>query len=155
MAPHISIILQFGGSKVDESENKLHDIASASDPPAEEFGQPGKWLEIDGETIVGVHSHRCNSELTWVKYEGDDDVAPGCLWKENKIVKPKLEMNEEQLQAAARLHITDVYPVWKQLNIMRSGDQKEIDKMGRFIDAVRKWSNDPKAKMTDLKNIKP
>ena len=138
-----------------KTDNDSHDVTDIPDVLEEDVEEIGQWLEIDGETIVGVHSHRCQSELIWIKYEGDDEVMPGYQWKKNKIVQPKVEIDEEQLRAAARKHISDTYPLWKQLNILREGDQKRIEKMGRFIDATRIWSNDPKAKITELKKIKP
>ena len=138
-----------------EKKDNLHDATGTPDVSDEALEEAGQWLEIDGEAIVGVHSHRCQSGLTWVKYEGDEEVRPGYQWKKNRIVQPKVEISEEQLRLAARKHITDVYPVWRQLNILREGDQKEIEKMGRFIDATRTWSNNLKAKIDDLQKIKP
>lgn len=138
-----------------KEKKKLNDAIDAPGVLGESIIETGKWLEIDGETIVGVHSHRCLSALTWVKYEGDEQVRPGDQWVKNRIVKPKVEINEDQIRFAARKHITKVYPVWKQLNIIRDGNEKKIEKMSSFIDAIRKWSNNPKAKIDDLQNIKP
>jgi hypothetical protein len=121
----------------------------------EDFEEPGRWLEIDGETIIGIHSHKCQSELTWVNYKGGGDVKLGDLWKNNKIVSPKIEIDEEQIRLSASKHIARAYPVWKQLNVLREGDPKKIEKMSRFIDATRRWSNDPKAKIKGLDKIKP
>jgi hypothetical protein len=133
-----------------KTKDSLHGAAGMPD-----IEETGRWLEIAGDTIVGVHNHRCQSELTWVRYEGDDEVRLGYQWKKNKIVKPKVEINDEQLRAAARQHITNAYPTWKQLNLLREGDQRKIEKMSRFIDAIRRWSNHPKADIADLKKIKP
>lgn len=37
--------------------------------------------------------------------------------------------------------IRSVYPEYKQLNILRSGNQEQINKMNMFINAVRAWAN--------------
>ena len=28
------------------------------------------WLEIDGDTIIGTHSDKCESSAMWVEYDG-------------------------------------------------------------------------------------
>ena len=139
----------------DYAEDDMDVAAAAPEVAEDEIEEPAQWLEIDGETIVGVHSYRCQSELVWGKYEGEEEVMPGQLWKNNKVVQPKVEYTAEDVQAAATQHINEVYPTWKQLNILREGNKNEIDKMGQFIDAVRAWSNKPKVKIEDLKKIKP
>ena len=52
-------------------------------------------------------------------------------------------------------HIAKFYPVWKQLNVIRSGDAAEIQKMGVFIDACRDWSSQIEPKFADLVQIEP
>lgn len=37
--------------------------------------------------------------------------------------------------------IRSVYPEYKQLNVLRSGDTTAISKMNTFIEAVRSWAN--------------
>ncbi len=37
--------------------------------------------------------------------------------------------------------IRSVYPEYKQLNVLRSGDSVAINKMNTFIDSVRAWAN--------------
>jgi hypothetical protein len=37
--------------------------------------------------------------------------------------------------------IRAAYPEYKQLNILRSGNTVDINKMNTFIDAVRSWAN--------------
>jgi len=43
--------------------------------------------------------------------------------------------------AKCAAHIESHYPIYRQLNIMRCGEPKEIARMGAFIDACRAWSN--------------
>lgn len=139
------------------ADDYMAGAAAASEFEEEDIDEAGLWLEIDGETIIGVHNYRCESDLTWIKYEGEggEDIMPGQLWKNNKVVVPTVEFTAEDIQAAATQHINEAYPTWKQLNIIREGNKEEIDKMSRFIDAVRDWSNKPKAKIENLKKIKP
>lgn len=139
-------------------ENIKKELPEGAATPEESDGkmeEMGRWLEIDGETIVGVHSHRCQSELIWVKYEGDDEVSAGWLWKDNKVVQPEMVVTKEHLKLAAGRKITETYPIWKQLNILRDGDSKKIEKMAHFIDSVREWSDSADASMSDLDAIQP
>ena len=112
------------------------------------------WLEIDGDTIVGVHSEEGTSPLQWVAYEGT--ASPGDRWTDNKVI-PAVDDTppEEVRRRAARLRISEVYPEWRQLNILRSGTRKEIARMGKFLDACRAWSNDPNAPEEALAAIQP
>lgn len=52
-------------------------------------------------------------------------------------------------------HIAKFYPMWKQINVVRSGNAAEIQKMGAFIDACRNWSNQSDPKLEDLTQIAP
>ncbi|GLS26151.1 hypothetical protein [Marinibactrum halimedae] len=63
----------------------------------------------------------------------------------------KLELNERR--RLARERIVSKYPVFKQMNIMRSGDEKEIEKMGKYIDEYRAWSNDHSRGIEELEKI--
>ena len=58
-------------------------------------------------------------------------------------------------QRAANAHIEAVYPLWQQLNILREGDPKNIARMGKFIDATRRWSNRTQSTLRQLDKIVP
>ena len=125
------------------------------------------WLEIEQDTIVGVHNVQGQSDLQWVEYQGNDDPNPGDRFKKGKVIPIRPEhpqsltaLSEEQLAEGrkrwrAQQHIVAVYPDWQQLNILRAGDPQAIQRMGRFIDAVRAWSNDPKSTEPALQKITP
>lgn len=112
------------------------------------------WLEIDGGTIVGVHSERCVSELEWVEFDGE--ANPGDGWVDGKLIPAQEDIAPEDLRRRqARAHILEYYPEWRQLNVLRAGDSEAIATMGKFIDACRNWSNDPAADPADLAAIQP
>ena len=52
-----------------------------------------------------------------------------------------VEWDLEDINYIAGEKIRSVYPEYKQLNILRSGIQTDIDKMNTFIDLVRTWAN--------------
>ncbi|MFB9160359.1 hypothetical protein [Chromobacterium violaceum] len=52
-------------------------------------------------------------------------------------------------------YIVQTYPLWRQVNIMREGSPAERDAMSAFINACRKWSNDPKPDPFALTRIQP
>ncbi|QOZ83188.1 MULTISPECIES: hypothetical protein [Chromobacterium] len=52
-------------------------------------------------------------------------------------------------------HINRQYPVWQQLNILRSGSIEEQARMGKFIDACRDWSNGEQPDPAELERIQP
>jgi hypothetical protein len=52
-----------------------------------------------------------------------------------------IEWEPEDINYIAGLKIKSVYPEYKQLNILRTGNQEEIDNMNTFIEAVRAWAN--------------
>lgn len=45
------------------------------------------------------------------------------------------------VNAEAQRRIESRYPIWRQMNILRSGDAVGIEAMGRFIDAIRAASD--------------
>lgn len=61
---------------------------------------------------------------------------------------------ERYLQAAAEGKILSAYSIQQQLNILRRGDVKEVEKMGRFIDAVLSWRNSARPDFVELEKIK-
>lgn len=109
------------------------------------------WLEVDtDESIIGVHSHECVSDDMWVETD-ELDVMPGDYWVDGKLKRnrpEKIELSEAEeneiiRRQAASKEIKLKYPEWKQINILRKGDDDEIKIMGGFIDSVRAWSNSP------------
>ncbi len=121
------------------------------------------WLEVDRHhAIVGLHSHRCESEHTWVEAkEIPMDAMPGDQWINGKFVRVATKKTKTQKQEAQRNErrqvaykvITRHYPEWQQLNILRGGDAEKIKNMGHFIDAVRAWSNAPSVPEKKLQSI--
>ncbi|WP_157222250.1 hypothetical protein [Chromobacterium haemolyticum] len=61
---------------------------------------------------------------------------------------------EHYFQAAAEGKILSAYSIQQQLNILRKGDAKEVEKMGRFIDAVLAWKNGNRPDFSELEKIK-
>jgi len=55
----------------------------------------------------------------------------------------------------ANNYIQLYYPIWKQLNIMRSGTAAQKKMMDTFITSVQAWANGVKPKESDLQLIKP
>ncbi len=45
------------------------------------------------------------------------------------------------IKAEAQRRIEARYPTWRQMNILRAGNEDEIEAMGRFIDAIRAASD--------------
>lgn len=112
------------------------------------------WLEIADNIVIGVHSDRCDNQNTWVEYEGE--AKPGDKWRNDKVIPFAEKRNiEKESRIAARNRITEFYPEWRQLNILREGNDRKIASMGKFIDACRKWSNEESASINDLEKIKP
>lgn len=66
-----------------------------------------------------------------------------------------LVLGEEEARRLSAAHIDQHYPLYRQLNILRSGKKADSDKMGAFIDAVRAWSNGPAPDPTALETIQP
>jgi len=56
---------------------------------------------------------------------------------------------------AAETKIEVVYPIYRQLNILRVGTPDEIANMGTFIDACRAWSNSDNPDPAALEAIQP
>ena len=72
-----------------------------------------------------------------------------------------LIMTTRGLESPARVRVRDLcsayiertYPVYMQLNILRSGTKDEKAKMDAFIDACRAWSNDTNPDPVNLQKI--
>ena len=110
------------------------------------------WLEIDGEEIIGVHSDRCDNPRLWVEYDGE--ARPGDRWQQGQVMARDRDTSRDR-RILARARIAEMYPLWEQLNVLRSGDRGQIDRMGRFIDRVRAWSNNPGSRPEELRSIHP
>ena len=52
-------------------------------------------------------------------------------------------------------YINQIYPAYKQLNVLRTGTQVEKDQMSAFIDACRVWSNGDNPDPVALAAIQP
>lgn len=65
------------------------------------------------------------------------------------------EYTKDEINEFAFDQITKFYPLWKQNNILNSGDQQKIDEMYEFIDRVREWSNQPNPVREEVSNITP
>lgn len=112
------------------------------------------WLEIEGDLIVGVHSQRCTSPFKWIEHAGS--AQPGDAWDGEHVVPRRDALDVANVRrAAAQAHIVAVYPLWKQLNIVREGNASAVAAMGRYIDACRAWSNDDDAGSAALNDILP
>lgn len=111
------------------------------------------WLEINNDIIVGVHSNRCENESQWIEYDGE--AKPGDRWQNDRVVEQADEVDEVvQKRIAARAKITEHYPEWNQLNILREDNERQIARMGRFIDACRAWSNRADSSFAELERIR-
>lgn len=64
-------------------------------------------------------------------------------------------MQEEYYRNMAKARIEAVYPLFKQLNILRVGSADEKGKMGKYIDAIRSWSNSEQPDPAELEKIQP
>ncbi|MEN3809804.1 hypothetical protein ABH309_06225 [Chromobacterium piscinae] len=64
-------------------------------------------------------------------------------------------MQEEYYRNLAKARIEAVYPLFRQLNILRAGSAAEKDRMSKYIDAIRSWSNSDNPAPTELEKIQP
>lgn len=67
----------------------------------------------------------------------------------------KYEYEQDEINQFAFDQITKFYPLWKQNNILNSGDQEKITSMYEFIDRVREWSNSTDPIREDVLEIVP
>lgn len=73
----------------------------------------------------------------------------------NDFLSETYHWSAEHCQNLAKAYIEAVYPVHRQLNILRMGNPAEISAMGQFIDACRAWSKSELPNMAELEKIKP
>lgn len=107
------------------------------------------WIEVDKNTgfVIGQHSGQCQSPNLWIEWTDSMGIMPnpGDYYKDGKVIRAEDMVPEKvKRQREAARQINTVYPVWKQMNIMREGDPVKIAEMSKFIDDVRAWSNEVK-----------
>ena len=117
-----------------------------------------RWLEIDESgTVIGIHSVQCQSDNTWEEYDGEAEL--GDQWKNGKLIRrtqPSIKsqlMNPVFRRNYAEQVITYFYPLWNQLNILRDNDPEKVERMGRFIDQVRQWSNEKRSSAKKIERL--
>jgi len=83
----------------------------------------------------------CKDDLLHLKQVYDFTQDPPVLVYTKTDEELYVEWEKSEINQFAQEHIYKYYPVWKQSNILREGNEVEILKMSSFIDAVRAWSN--------------
>lgn len=64
-------------------------------------------------------------------------------------------LQAEHWRNLAKARIEAIYPVYRQLNLLRAGTDEEKAKMSTFIDACRTWSNGESPDPAALEAIQP
>ena len=109
-------------------------------------------LYIDGLTLVEL------PEYTRAQVMGDVPIDDARWDTENQVVcrydKSFTDSTSWRQQQAAQ-RITQFYPLYKQLNILRSAHSSEQKRMALFIDKCRKWSNDFSIKADIIDRLTP
>lgn len=91
-------------------------------------------------------------------FDGDKEYALEEYCKKQKIkpFEPDNKLNEEKrilsIKMTASRLITEKYPEFKQLNIIRTGGE-ELKNMSDYIDKIREISNNAEKNKTELKDI--
>ncbi|BBH15226.1 hypothetical protein JD974_01095 [Chromobacterium haemolyticum] len=71
----------------------------------------------------------------------------------------EIELSDAARSECARVqcaaHIEKYYPIFKQLNLLRDGDDEEKKQMSAFINACQAWSNQASGTRAELEKIKP
>jgi hypothetical protein len=104
-------------------------------------------VELPEQSLVEVFDDISIDEAIW-------DAAEQCI-KRDPYLADCVEGSEDWCRQQAESHILQHYPLWQQLNILRSGDQIAIQTMGTFIDACRDWSNQVNPDLADLQVLQP
>lgn len=85
------------------------------------------------------------------------DMKPISLEEIKEMQKPSLEEVETQriasIKAKAKEVIEEIYPAYKQLNILMSGVSTDIYIMNEYITNIRNISNKAEANKTQLEDI--
>lgn len=111
-------------------------------------------LDLNGLRLIEIKE----KSLDKVVEEIHPEVA---IWDEvSKKVRTdplSVSLRQESVnkRREAQKKIKQHYPFWKQLNILREGNPKKIEVMGKFIDACRKWSNSTSTTAAQLEKITP
>ena len=104
-------------------------------------------VELPEQALVEVFGDISIDEAVW-------DFAEQCI-KRDPYLADCIESSEDWCRQQAENHILQYYPLWHQLNILRSGNEKTIQQMGVFIDACRDWSNQVNPQLADLQVLQP
>ncbi len=101
-------------------------------------------VEFPEKTIADVMGNISIDEALW-----DAD-------KQQVVRHPLFDPGSEAWRRLkAGQHINQSYPLWKQVNLLRSGDKSAMKKMALFIDKCRKWSNDLSIDKALINRIEP
>jgi hypothetical protein len=104
-------------------------------------------VELPEQLLAEVFGDISIDEAVW-------DHAEQCI-KRDPYLADCVEGSEAWCRQQAEKHIVQYYPLWQQLNILRSNDETTIQQMGTFIDACRDWSNQPSPALADLQTLHP
>jgi hypothetical protein len=104
-------------------------------------------VELPDQSLVDVFNGIAIDEAIW-------DAAEQCIKRDPSLVDCA-EGSESWCRQQAEQHILHYYPLWHQLNILRSDDKEAILTMGDFIDACRDWSNQAYPDLADLQTLRP
>ena len=102
-------------------------------------------VEFPEQALAEVFGDISIDEAVW-------DFAEQCI-KRDPCLADCNEGSEDWCRQQAEQHILIHYPLWRQLNILRSNDTATIQQMGSFIDACRDWSNQANPELTDLQAL--
>jgi len=95
---------------------------------------------------VGVHVRYVHSNIK----TKEDFEESRQVWEQNPetgeyemigLDEVSIEWEIEDINYIAGEKIRSTYPEYKQLNILRAGNQEDIDAMNTFIESVRAWAN--------------
>jgi hypothetical protein len=91
------------------------------------------------------------SGLSWVP--GHYDAATHVIVKKMPVERSRAPaVTRAQVNTEAARRIETIFPMWRQINILRTGSAAEVEAMSRYIDAVRAASNDIDPVSTDYQD---
>ena len=102
-------------------------------------------VELPEQSLIEVLNGVSIDEAVW-------DAAEQCVARDPSLLAIS---DEDGYRQQAEQYILQHYPLWHQLNILRSGDEEAIQTMGDFIDACRDWSNQTNPDLADLQVLQP
>lgn len=109
-------------------------------------------IKIERAHIHAKKSKDTTPDALLDKVSDVDDEYP---YDENYRKLMIYEYEKDEINQFAFEQITKYYPLWKQNNILNSGDQSQINFMYNFINRVRDWSNGENPNPDDLEFIVP